>query len=763
MNHRKVVTVAFTAGPRLATLFFATAVAAQSALDGVSPPSHVTGVVTPIHTGESDSGFDYGIWAAALDYKVSFHDGVTFVPYLGRGVATNRAWRWRTLSARIGGLELVAGTEPRLSHGERRAEYDLGAIVEAYDVRAEGLEQTFVIPQRPSASGGLLIRGQVSGNVTAPVRGPAHAPVVFSDTRGDAVIEYGAATAVDADGRRCAMTTAVDGGEVTLRLEAPWLESARYPVVVDPLIGVFHDVTGNTLATAMDIMHMPGGNGRRLWFARERWSSASDADIWMSRSDDNGNNLVSVFNDISATWSTTGPSLGRHQRSGYALLAFARHFSNDLRRIRLHRHERNDFTLNQSVFFVDTGVDHGWRPDVAIELDPLAPRFLLVVFQVEDDGVTFSESQTSEIKAALVDLNNEAAGSPFEIATSSLEDFERPTIAGNESGSAEFAVAYQVIGNTTSPHRDWDVQMRRTDRSGTLSAAWTTGFRSGYHELAPRLAGHDEHVVLAFTRADPADVGPRPTSRNGDRILAHSMSWGGGSWSSLHTAVHDVQQDPRLELNGLGFDRATRSHAVMAFRSTATENIYLRVLGYRMQQVTAEVVHLSGGNPTSAGVVAYDASADDYLVAYGVDTAFYPANVDRYQHVAAPLPTTGGLGCSAASFSWIGSQLIGDEDCRVRLDGLSNGALGTVLVGLTPINQLITGVPVVQPGCWLNVPNTGAGALGTMPFGFGPTLLYDFDLPEWLPPLTLYFQGVHFDAANTTVVTTERFAVPVVK
>ena len=86
-----------------------------------------------------------------------------------------------------------------------------------------------------------------------------------------------------------------------------------------------------------------------------------------------------------------------------------------------------------------------------------------------------------------------------------------------------------------------------------------------------------------------------------------------------------------------------------------------------------------------------------------------------------------------------------------------------MIVGLAPFSQLITGVPAVHPGCWLNVPNTGPLHLATLPVRFGPSTLWQIDLPEFLDPMTLWFQGVHFDAAGTEVFTTDRLGVPIVK
>src|SRR5690606_23139412 len=190
---------------------------------------------TPVHTAEADEGVPYGLWAAGARYKASFHDGMTFVPYLGSEYPTTVEFRWRTTAVEVGGAVLEAASEPRRTHTDYRVEYDLGSVVEAYDVRADGLEQTFVL-ERPLGTGDLVVRGVVTSPLTAPDVPPAHQALEFRDAEGRAIVRYGAATAVDARGRRQPMRTCCSNGEVTLHLDGAWLRDAAYPVVVDPII-----------------------------------------------------------------------------------------------------------------------------------------------------------------------------------------------------------------------------------------------------------------------------------------------------------------------------------------------------------------------------------------------------------------------------------------------------------------------------------------------------------------------------------------------
>ncbi|MCA8948985.1 MAG: hypothetical protein KDE27_05750, partial [Planctomycetes bacterium] len=306
-------------------------IVAQAAPDAAPAPSAALALErTPIHSGEADGGTPYGTWATGARYKVAFDDGATVVPYLGRTYPTNQTWCWHTVSARVGSLELRSRPQPARTLQEYRAEYDHGAIVEAYDVLAAGLEQTFVLAARPPVTGDLVITGRTAGELRAASRGPEHAPIVFRDAAGAAILSYGSATAIDATGKTHAMTTAVDGEHVVLRLDGAWLADASYPVVVDPLIGVFYQTSGFDLIGDIDVMHMEGGNGRNVWFVEQRWASAADGDLWLRRFDNDGNNSLLCFADVTTSWSSMTPSLGKHQRGGYALLAFARHLSNDL-------------------------------------------------------------------------------------------------------------------------------------------------------------------------------------------------------------------------------------------------------------------------------------------------------------------------------------------------------------------------------------------------------------------------------------------------
>ncbi|MCA8952078.1 MAG: hypothetical protein KDE27_21390 [Planctomycetes bacterium] len=753
------------------SLCAATAAASLTAQDPGGPPAPapipLDSGLTPIHTQADDSGFAYGLWGAGQRYKASFHAGATFVPYLGRSYPETQSLRWHTRSAKVGTAELVNAGAPQPSLSEFRAEYDLGGIVEAWDIRAEGLEQTFVLSARPAATGDLVITGEIETALVAAARAAAHAPLVFADAAGTPIASYGAATAIDANGRRRAMTTAFEHGEVTLALDGAWLADAAYPVVVDPMLGVLYSITGAVIED-IDLVRDSFGTAGHNWRAGVRWAAVDDADLWLRRFNDDGSGDTLVYNDITASWSAIDCSLGVHRQAACVLLAFARHFSDDTRKVRFHKHLRADFTLQTNYGSVFTSTSQGRRPDVATDLTSFAPASLLVVFQ-QENGLTFYETNSSEVRGVLIDLTGAgSAGVTFPIADTIFTDNERPQVGQLRSGSGSaWTVASQVIGTFNNPHVDWDVELRRVDRQANVSAPTVIGLADGWHQMAPRLAGFGGEPLVVYPQADSAVVGTKPSEVGGMEIVTRRMNWNGSSFYQPygHWKVA-INADPRAILTGVGFDSTTNSHYVVSYRSTTTDNVYLNVYGYRGYAIGgATTVFPAGGSDTTvSGAVAYDDAAERFLVAYGVNSGSGgETRVDAYVHPSAPAPTLSGLGCSAAQLSWEGSQLIGDADCAVRLDGLPNGALSTILVGTQPFSSLLTGLPIVHPGCWLLVPNTGVGSIGTLPIAFGPSISYDIDLPEWLTPFTLYFQGVHFDAAGNEVFTTQRLAVPLVR
>lgn len=725
----------------------------------------------PLHSAAADFGVTYGLWAAGGDYKASFDGGMTFVPYLGEAYPHNQPWRWRTLSVRVGEHELATAA-PALRHCEYRAEYGLGDVVEAYDVRDEGLEQTFVIERRPRSSGELIVRGAIDSALRGDAAPAAHQDLVFRDDGGTALVRYGKAFAIDAAGRTAPMTSELQGNEITLRLPGSWLADATFPVVVDPLLSVFSTTSGAPIA-GMDLVREPALNAGNLWLATTRWASATDRDLWMTRYDDNGANATVNFSDITAAWSAFEPSMGLHFTSGKTLLAYTRDTITGTRRLRAHLHSRNDNLLQTHVINIGDNIINNSRPDVATDLHPIGQNALVVVYQAEGTGFPWVNLPDSKIMGVAVDLSGNGTGAtPFVIASDVALDHERPQIGKVQIGSQQqWTVVYQAIDSGLVPgstYPAWVVLARRVDRNGNVTAPFTVAQAPAMHYMAPHISGFNGTAMVAYTTATAASVAAHPDEPNGHSIRAARLGWNGTTFSFPFAAHPFVEYttDNRLLINGFDADRTTGEHYGISYRSTATENVYFASLGYSgAKLVEATVYQQSGTEYSGAGAVAYDEDAGNFVIAFERTTPGLTsqARLIRYAHPAAPAPSLAGLSCSTAQIGWQGSQLIGSENGRVVLTGLDPGAIGTVAIATAPFASPLLGVPGVANGCWLLVPNTGPDLLGFLPLGFGPQASWQFVLPEWLPSLTLHFQGFHFDGALSNVLTTQRLSVPFVK
>ena len=571
--------------------------------------------------------------------------------------------------------------------------------------------------------------------------------------------------AIDARGGTAAMTTAIDGDQIELRLDADWLAAAQFPLVVDPLLAnIFANSAGNAVGE-IDLLRDEQGASGEIWLCAERWASATDCDLRLRRCDDDGANATIVFSDITATWSAAEPSLGNHEYAHRTLLVFSRHFSDDTRRLRFHPHDRTDFALSTSAYVVPTGSFNAWRPDVATDYTGGAPSTLLVVFQREED-LTFSNSATSSIHGCLIDVSLGVANAPFAIIGNGISDNERPTVGKLRAGGAgTWTVAYQTINTPLWAGASWDIELRRVDRNGMVTAPYSVGAGSE-HEMAPRLGGNNGTHVLTYVRSSVADVGAKPSGNVGHTLVGRRVDWNGASFSPPYGGtLLEVAPDARIVQTGIDLDRTTGSHYALTYRSTVTENVYLDVLGYRGYSLGETLVFDAVGNDASlGGAVAYDEDNERFLLGYSYNIpGLGLEQIVPYVHPGAPAPSTSGSGCGSGQLSWLGSQLIGDGSVSVRMTKAPAGAITTVLFATTTASLQLFGLPPVVDGCWLLVPTGGPDYLGFVDPQLGPNATWTFPLPESLSPFTLRLQGVHFNATNTQVLTTARLSVPLVR
>ena len=162
--------------------------------------------------------------------------GVEFLPVLGAHADKPEPVHYRWTQVQRGGVVLhqrERDTEPEVRRDQVVYRHDQ-ALHEVYDVRQDGIEQSFVFHRRLPGSGDLVVRGEIRTGLEA----------VVADERGvkfalptGAGVSFGAVTGVDANGATAAGSLRLVGTMLELSLPAAFVDAASYPLVLDPLIG----------------------------------------------------------------------------------------------------------------------------------------------------------------------------------------------------------------------------------------------------------------------------------------------------------------------------------------------------------------------------------------------------------------------------------------------------------------------------------------------------------------------------------------------
>jgi hypothetical protein len=215
----------------------------------------------------------------------------------------------------------TAGVAPSVKSSAWRVEYDYGNVSERYDVRADGVEQSFVIAHRPASPGAIEVRARIETElVAAPASG--HVAIDFCDAEGNPLVRYGEAFAIDAAGRKVAVTSTFDGGRIVLTVPAAFAESAIYPLTIDPLTTALQVTTGSGVVEDVAVGSCPNATSRNTLVALTRYSSVSDLDLFVVSCSDDWTMSLVVYSDIDAQWSSANPSVGACEGASRWVVAF---------------------------------------------------------------------------------------------------------------------------------------------------------------------------------------------------------------------------------------------------------------------------------------------------------------------------------------------------------------------------------------------------------------------------------------------------------
>lgn len=217
------------------------ALAAPAFSQGLRAGPQVAGIGDSVGLSATDTGLVGG----AASYEARFDArGVTFVPVLGTRAPVEQSLRFEARSITRGGVEVPLAADVPHAEGLLAVYERAPGIRERYEVRREGIAQSFVIDRPLPGSGDVIVRGRIAGTFALAPERDASGALTFRGAYGDLCI--GALTGIDADGRQCAGELRLSGDELALVLPAAFADTASWPLVLDPLIGVPFDVDAST-------------------------------------------------------------------------------------------------------------------------------------------------------------------------------------------------------------------------------------------------------------------------------------------------------------------------------------------------------------------------------------------------------------------------------------------------------------------------------------------------------------------------------------
>ncbi len=713
---------------------------------------------TPIHGGTEAHAPDYGVWAAGDGYKVSFHDGVAFYPCLGDGYPHNLPLVWRTEAVTLGAEALVVS--PREVRTDWRMEYRYGAWSERYDVRPEGVEQSFLIEKRPLQPGDLRIVGTVSTPLHCAPVSAAHQRLVFRDDAGHPIVEYGQAWAFDADGDKVAVTTAWDGARIELRVDGAWLSQAAFPVLVDPLLApvVFSQQTGNL--TINQIGSTAIGNDhafvnpveRNTLTACTRIFSASDHDVTAFLSDaDLLTNRTLVFQDLSTTYSDRNVTVAFVDGADRWMVGFERETAANSA-IRIYFHDQRNTTLNSGLGVTKPQpLGHFERkPDLAGTW--LTPD-VFGVLTWQDEGTSSTTDPNTAVFIAVVNAAARIIGANVEVGTAAAGttyDRENPSIepvSTADPGQGWLVVwqeyTYRILND------DWDIMGMRISPTGAKLGTATLVSGGTRHALTPAIAGAQGSYMLSYGLS--ADL--TSTALTELRVVPVHWALVNATPTVLPSRLIRAATPPlSLVRNGvMAMDEFIGGFFALAYSSTQVIGLQprstARIARLTTNGVAAENTVLFADTAADGLVpsVAYAYPAEHYVCAYGSNENTGARAHMLYGRVFDYPPAAGelryGNGCGAAIIDgnrpWAGNQLY-----RVSVSSAVPGQLAVLYAGLSPATIPLTVLGLT--GCdFLLDPNTLLLSVPTPVSGQGYASVY-VPLPDD-PLLTgdLYFQYLY--------------------
>lgn len=646
------------------------------------------------------------LFARGPNWKMEFSsNGARYFPRLGPKAERNRELKLSPRNA-----QPIAPVR----EGDRvvfaRGEYD-----EIYDLSPASVEQSFRFTKRPQQSSIALAVGQDLTLVSA-----TSAELRF-EVPGLAAVVVNEAVGIDANGKRTPLALEYVNGDILIHLADSWLATARYPILVDPLIKTITIDSGADADKNSDVAYAP--SVKVFQVVHEQVISAADSDVVATRYDQNGNFLDVVSIDISLEDSEE-PSVA--QGGSHFMTAWTDHDSGVFGdRIRVRGRVAGSTALN-TTFAVSPSTDlHESSPSIGG--GDAAGRFL-----VTWDGLGLGDSD-SNVRGRIVTVSGTAGGGFGIHGFSSLN----PRVSKNCGTAGRWLVAFEDYQSVFYSGNDYiDVRVALVDTSGNVGNNKPVISAGGPEVLdyQPAVDGDGTNFFVVFERLNATTsidiMGRAITASNGVSGITQGTLFN-LSVLELGASNPSVQVGPSLAFDGL---RYTLTYAEPSLLCASTFQL-TPTPAFQQSHVILDQDAASHEHPRIAAApnligrsfvtwTQTNVQVEEFDVLGALYTNLSPGGVSIQQ------TGCGGQGFEPLVFS--GSVPALGQTCSVLLVGFHSP-----LVALGP--------PVLATAC----PNTGCqfGVATTtyLPFT-DPSGIFTFTIPT-TPSLLgtqLAFQGLDF-------------------
>ncbi len=644
----------------------------------------------PIHTARDG----HGVYAAGRTYKVRLDGRFRFAPALGSSRPHNLPFEWETEALTLGGISLLGPRVVERKASEWRYEYAHGSVIEAYDLAPQSVEQTFSIPRSSGAAGPLVVRGVVTTPLHAEPIEREHRSISFVADDGARILEYGAATVIDADGLAFPMQTSFDGVTIELRLSAEDVARLAFPIVVDPTL-IANNPTTEIGESSTAMIRDTGATGLRpVASFYTRIFSATDHDnaAWLTETGFGAPRLVN--SDLSFDYSTEKVAVaGLHSENSFAFVSEQRHSNRTDLEIYVHDAFDSSYGTGQSELVSASNGVHYRNPDAG---GSPAGGTLMIVFD-------YSSGATHEVRGVRWHSSLSAPQHLLHPVSNATPGEVEPTICQHRS-NADWVVAWPDDAGILSR-----IYARKINIAGLFPGSIMTLATSAtqiYHQL--QIDGRDNRYMLSYVTS--------PTGIGVNALKTMRVEWPGTSpndieESTLHGGLLYTNRD-------IAFDYRGRSHWVCCYN--ARNGVLHQDLFVQRVARSGEVVH-EITTPTLTSLVNYPASVsfadhpsgeDSFSVnwantdsLHGYYGEVFPYDSACYVHAEI------GIGCDPTESETWSPSIAGIERFTGTLHNHEGNPPSALL--LSPVPATIPLAPVGAPGCWLLVEPSSAVTIPT--------------------------------------------------